>query len=85
MATPDSLYNIRSALERAISTALNESYVSVTIEMPELGTEGEIYSVKGTLKVITWFSNIVKRKGKFEAKLDKNLKIISLKITEETQ
>ena len=85
MATPDSLYTIKDALRRAISTALDESYVNVLVEMPELNIEGEIYSVKGTLRVVPWFSYIVKRKGKFEAKLDKNSKIVSLKITEETQ
>lgn len=85
MATPDSLYTIKDALRRAISTALDEIYINVTVEMPELNVEGENYSVKGTLKVIPFLSNVVKRKGKFEAKLDKNLKIISLKITEENQ
>jgi len=84
MAAPFDVYRIRNALERAISEALNVSIISVQVEMPELNTEGEVYSVKGTLKVVPWLSDIVKRRGKFEAKLDKDLKIISLKITEET-
>lgn len=83
MAAPFDVYKIRNALERAISEALNESSLNIRIEMPELNAEGETYSVKGNLAVIPWLTSIVKRKGKFEAKLDKNLNIINLKITEE--
>jgi len=84
MATPDSLCTIKDALRRAISTALDESYLNVIVEMPELGMEAENYSIKGTFRVTYSLFATVKRKGKFEAKLDKDLKIINLKITEET-
>lgn len=85
MATPDSIYTIKDALQRAISTALDEPYLIVTVEMPELHMEKEPYSVNGTFRVTPLFFRIPRRKGRFEARLDKELKIISLRITEETQ
>ena len=78
-----SMYEIRSALEGEIAEALDESYLSLRVEILGVNAREGIYSVKGTFKVIPLLSNIVKRKGKFEAELDEHLKIISLNITEE--
>lgn len=78
------MYEIRNALRTEISDALNEPYLSLDVVILEINVDGGTYSVQGTFKVTPLFSTIVRRRGKFEAKLDENLKIISLKITEET-
>jgi len=85
MKTRHSMYEIRNVLQGEISGAINETSLSLEIEIPEVNVEGETYLVKGTFKVIPFFSLTLKRKGKFEAKLDEDLKIISLKITEGVQ
>lgn len=84
MTTRHSLYEVRDAVRTEISEALDESLVGVRVEVMEVNAEEETCSVKGTFKVTPILSTIVKRRGKFEAKLDESLKIISLKITEET-
>jgi hypothetical protein len=83
MKARHSTYDIRNTLEKEISAALNESYISLNIEISELNTD-ETYSIKGIFKVIPFLWTTIKRKGTFEAKLDEDLKIINLKITEET-
>jgi len=83
MKARHSTYDIRNILEKEISAALNESLIALNIEISEINTD-ETYSIKGIFKVIPFLWATIKRKGKFEAKLDEDLKIINLKITEET-
>ena len=78
------LYEIKNALRKEISEALNEAYLSAEIEISEINAN-DAYSVKGSFKVVPFLSQTVKRKGKFETKLDENLKIVTLKITEDQQ
>lgn len=78
-----SMYEIRYALRTEISEALNESYLTLAVEILEINVKEGTYSVKGTFKVTPFMSSIVRGKGKFEAQLDEDLKIISLKITQE--
>jgi hypothetical protein len=78
------MYEIRDALRREISEALHEPYTTLNIEISEMNTNGT-YSVKGTFKVTPFLSTTIKRKGNFEAKLDEDLKIKNLKITEEAK
>lgn len=85
MKARHSTYEIRDALRTEISGALNEPYLIFDIEIPEINVKEGTYSIKGTFKATPLFSNIAKRRGKFEAELDEELKIISLKITEENQ
>jgi hypothetical protein len=84
MQTRHELYEIKSVLKKEISEALNEGYMGAEIEISEI-TVNEAYSVKGSFKVTPFLSQTVKRKGKFETKLDENLKIVTLKITEDQQ
>ena len=84
MRTIHSLNEIRYALETEIAGALSESFFSTRVEISETSSEEEVYSVKGTFKVIPFLSSVVKRKGKFDAKLDQNLRILSIKLTEDT-
>ena len=78
------MYEIKSALKREISEALNESYSSIEMEFSEVNIN-DAYSVKGSFKVVPFLSQTIERKGKIEAKLDDNLKIVTLKITEDQQ
>jgi len=84
MQTRHELYEIKSALRKEISEALNETYMSAEIEIFEINVN-DTYSIKGSFKVTPFLSQTVKRKGKFETKLDENLKIVTLKITEDQQ
>jgi hypothetical protein len=84
MQTRHELYEIKSVLKKEISEALNEGYMGAEIEISEI-TVNEAYSVKGSFKVTPFLSQTVKRKGKFETTLDENLKIVTLKITEDQQ
>ena len=77
-------YEVKSALIRELSEALNETSLSTEIEISEINVD-DAYSVKGSFKVVPFLSPTIKRKGKFETKLDDNLKIVSLKITEDQQ
>lgn len=83
MKARHSTHEIRDVLRTEISGALNEPYLTLDAEIPEIDTKEGIYSIKGAFKVTPLFSVTARRKGKFEAKLDEDLKIISLKITEE--
>jgi hypothetical protein len=76
------MYEIRNVLQQEITAALNEPYTE--IEISEM-TANDNYEVKGKFKVTPFLSQAVKRKGKFETTLDGNLKIVTLKITEEQQ
>jgi len=78
-----SMYEIRQVLEREISEALNEPYLALGVEISEINVTEGTYSIKGTFKVTPLFSSIARRRGNFETKLGEDLKIISLKITEE--
>ena len=78
------VYQIKNALKRQISEALNEPYSTIEMEFAEVNIT-EAYQVKGTFKVTPFLSATTKRTGKIEAKLDDNLKIVSLKITEDQQ
>ena len=82
MQTKRSMYEIRNVLQQEISAALNESYAE--IEISEMNTKDN-FEVKGKFKVTPFLSQTVKRKGKFETTLDENLKIVTLKITEDQQ
>jgi len=84
MQTKHELSEIKYALQKAISEALNEAYMTAEIEIHEM-TANDNYSIKGAFKFISFLSQTVKRKGKFETKLDENLKIVNLKITEDQQ
>jgi hypothetical protein len=84
MQTRHELYEIKSVLKKVISEALNETYMSAEIEISEINVNDN-YSVKGSFKVVPFLSPTVKRKGKFETTLDENLKIVTLKITEDQQ
>ena len=84
MQTKRELYEIKNALKKEISEALNETYTSTDIEISEINVN-DAYSVKGSFKVVPFLSATAKRKGKFETKLDENLKIVTLKITEDQQ
>ncbi len=84
MQAKKNVYQIKTALKRQISEALNETYSSIEIEFSEVNIN-EAYQVKGTFKVIPFLSATSKRQGKLEAKLDDNLQILSLKITEAQQ
>ncbi|MEM2995241.1 MAG: hypothetical protein QXI91_04415 [Candidatus Bathyarchaeia archaeon] len=79
-----SMYDVREALRREIAGALDESYLTLDVEIPELEVKEGTYFVKGVFKVTPLFSVTPRRKGKFEARLDEDLKIISWKILEET-
>jgi len=76
---------IRDILEREIAAALGESSIITNVNLSEVETEQEAYSVIGTFRVTPLFSYSPTRKGKFNSKLDKNLKLLSLKIQEETK
>ena len=84
MQTKHELSEIKYALQKAISEALNEAYMTAEIEIHEM-TANDNYSIKGAFKFISFLSQTVKRKGKFETTLDENLKIVNLKITEDQQ
>jgi hypothetical protein len=84
MQNRQSIYNVKNALVTEIAAALNVSSIALEIEISEVNTD-DTYSVTGSFKVVTfWSSNIPTKRGKFTAILDENLKIINLKITEET-
>jgi hypothetical protein len=74
---------IRDALRKEISEALNEPYSIFDIKILEIDAKEGTYIIKGIFKATPLFSSVTKRGGKFEAELDEDLKIISLKITEE--
>jgi hypothetical protein len=76
---------VREALTVAIAESLNEGFYGTYIEISELNTQGEIRSVSGSFRIAYLFDVTSRRKGKFEAKLDKNLNVINLKIQEETR
>jgi hypothetical protein len=82
MQNKRSMYDIRNALQQEISSALNESFAEIEISET---TANDSYEVKGKFKVTPFLSSTIKRKGKFEAELDENLKIVTLKITEDQQ
>jgi hypothetical protein len=84
MQTKHDLFEIKNALKKEISEALNEAYMSAEIEIFEINTN-DTYAVKGSFKVVPFLSATTKRKGKFETTLDENLKIVNLKITEDQQ
>jgi hypothetical protein len=84
MQTKHELYEIKNTLKREISEALNEAYMSAEVEISEINVS-DTYSIKGAFKVVPFLSQTIKRKGKFETKLDENLKIVTLKITEDQQ
>ena len=84
MQTKQGIYDIKNALKKEISEALNETYSSIEIEFSEVNIN-DTYSVKGSFKVVPFLASVSKRKGKIEAKLDDNLKIVTLKITEDQQ
>ena len=84
MQTKHELYQIKNALKKEISEALNEAEISADVEISEINAN-DAYSVKGSFKVIPFLSQTAKRKGKFETKLDENLNIVTLKITEDQQ
>lgn len=85
MQNRQSIYHVKNALVTEIAAALNVSSIALEIEISEVNTD-DTYSVTGSFKVATfWSSNTSStRRGKFTAILDENLKIINLKITEET-
>jgi hypothetical protein len=84
MQTKHELPAIKYVLQKAISEALNESIFTAEIEIHEM-TANDNYSIKGAFKFASFLSQTIKRKGKFETKLDENLKIANLKITEDQQ
>ena len=84
MQTKREMYEIKNALKKEISEALNEAYMSADIEISEINVNNT-YSIKGSYKIVPFLSATVKRKGKFETTLDENLKIVTLKITEDQQ
>ena len=84
MQTKHAMYEIKNALKNEISEALNEMYMSIVIEVSEMNVN-DTYSIKGSFKVVPFLSQTIKRSGKFETKLNENLKIVSLKITEDQQ
>jgi len=73
--------SIRHALEGEIAGMLGESVLSIFVDITERDFDGKVYSVKGAFKVSPFF---LKMEGKFDAKLDENLKVITLRITETT-
>ena len=84
MQAKHGILEIKNALKREIAEALNETWLTIEIEISEMNIN-DAYSVKGTFKIVTFLSATVKRKGKFESNLDENLKIVCLKITEDQQ
>jgi hypothetical protein len=84
MQTKHGVYEIKNALKKEITEALNETYSSIEIEFSEVNIN-DAYTVKGSFKVVPFLATVAKRKGKIEAKLDENLKIVTLKITEDQQ
>ena len=74
MQTRHELYEIKSALRKEISEALNETYMSAEIEIFEINVN-DTYSIKGSFKVTPFLSQTVKRKGKFETTMNENLKL----------
>lgn len=82
MSVRYSTSDIRFALEREIGGALNETYMSTSVEISELTLDSETYSVKGTFSITPFLSSTVKKKGTVEAKFDKNLKLVSIKMPE---
>jgi len=81
MSIQYSVSDVRYALLREVAGALNESIFTTSIEINEFILESEVYSVKGTFSVVLFLSNEPKKNGSVEAKFDKNLKLISIKIT----
>ena len=84
MQAKQGVSEIKNALKKELSEALNEPYSTIETEFSEVNIN-ETYQVKGTFKVTPFLSPTTKRTGKIEAKLDDNLKIVSLKITEDQQ
>lgn len=84
MQTKHNLSDIKFTLRKELSEALNEGPFGAEIEISEINTT-DTYSIKGSFKVVSFLSTTVKRKGKFETKLDENLKIVTLKITDDQQ
>ena len=76
---------IKNVLEREIAAALGQSYMITQVEILDMNMEGESYSVNGSYKVLPLLAYSPIRKGKFNTKLDMNLKVVSLKIQEETR
>lgn len=84
MQAKQGVYEVKSALRKELSEALNETPASIEIELSEVNIN-ETYSVKGSFKVVPFLSPTNKRTGKIEAELDDKLKIVSLKITGDQQ
>lgn len=84
MQTKHELFEIKNALKKELSEALNEAFMSAEIEISEMKVN-DTYSIKGSFKVVPFLAPVVKRKGRFETTLDENLKIVNLKITEDQQ
>jgi hypothetical protein len=78
------LPELKSMLQRTISEALNQAAFTAEIEIHEMVT-AENYEVRGNFKFASSPGQIGNRKGKFEATLDENLKIVALKIMEDQQ
>lgn len=75
---------ISTILAREIADALDESFMVNHVEISEIETQGETYIITGNFRITPLFWTIPKKKGTFSSKLDKNLKLLSLKIQEET-
>ena len=84
MQAKQGVSEIKNALKKELSEALNEPYSTIEIEFSEVNIN-ETYSIEGTFKVTPFLSATTKRTGKIEAKLDDNLKIVNLKITDDQQ
>ena len=80
MKTRHSMSEIRSVLETEIAGALNVAYFITHVEIPEIDSSNQGYFAKGSFRVTPLFET---RTGSFEAKLDENLNLLSLKIKEE--
>ena len=82
MQNRQSIFNIKNVLVSEIATALDVSSMSLAVKISEVNADDN-YSVTGSFRVVTLWTNAPTKRGKFTAVLDDRLNIISLKITDE--
>jgi hypothetical protein len=77
--------SIIALIKEAVSLALNEPEITVSVEIKELTKKGQDYEIIGNFKVQPLF---IKRTGKVKVTLnqsEKGLEIINLKIEEKEE
>jgi len=75
-----SLYDIQLKLQEAIKHALNEPYNIADVEIYHLVRDDDTIKVEGHYELSSFLT--IKAEGKFKIRLDKNLEILELELTE---